>query len=161
MATIYIGIGGNLGDRAGLLARAVEQLSAAFGPIEMSSLYETEPVGYADQPQYLNAVVRAKSSLEPHEILAILQQIELDLGRVRSFPSAPRTVDLDFLFYDGLVLDSDDLTLPHPRLHERFFVLVPLAEIAPNLVHPRLRQTASAMLNELGPARGVQRYDPD
>lgn len=161
MATIYIGIGGNLGDRAGLLARAVEQLSAAFGPIEMSSLYETEPVGYADQPQYLNAVVRAKSSLEPHEILAILQRIELDLGRVRSFPSAPRTVDLDFLFYDDLVLDSDDLTLPHPRLHERFFVLVPLAEIAPNLVHPRLRQTASAMLNELGPARGVQRYDPD
>jgi 2-amino-4-hydroxy-6-hydroxymethyldihydropteridine diphosphokinase len=161
MATIYIAIGGNLGDRAGLLARAVEQLSAAFGPVEMSSLYETEPVGYADQPQYLNAVVRAETYLDPHEILAILQRIELDLGRVRSFPHAPRTVDLDFLFCEDLVLDTDDLTLPHPRLHERFFVLVPMAEIAPDVTHPRLGKTVRELLDDLGPAQGVSRYEPE
>lgn len=138
MPVAYVALGSNLGDRLAILREALRRLRQ-LGRIEaVSSVYETDPVGYDDQPPFLNAVALLRTDLDPNTLLARLLAIEADLGRVRTFPNAPRTLDLDLLFYDDLILNAPDLTLPHPRLHERAFVLVPLAEIAPELIHPIL-----------------------
>ena len=159
MPTAYVALGANLGDRLATLRRAVGRM-VELGTVEaVSPVYETDPVGYADQPPFLNAVVRLVTDLEPEPLLDRLLAVEADLGRVRSFPNAPRTLDLDLLLYGDLVLDTDALTLPHPRLHERAFVLVPLADLAPTLVHPRLGCSVAEHLAGLGPITGVHRFD--
>lgn len=155
MSQVAIGLGSNLGDRLGYLTEAVRRLSAFVGETRMSALYETEPVGHADQPPYLNAVVVGITNLEPFALLRELQQIETALGRVRSFVNAPRTIDLDLLLYDDVVRDTPQLTLPHPRLHERFFVLVPLAALVPTWRHPSLGQTIRELLTSLGAPTGI------
>ncbi len=129
---ICLGLGSNLGDREGNIAAAVARLAAWPGVSveKVSSLYETAPVGYTDQPDFLNAVIAVVTTLGPRELLTACLAVERGLGRERSVRWGPRTVDIDVLFYDDVVLDSDELTLPHPRFHERCFVLVPLAEIA-------------------------------
>jgi 2-amino-4-hydroxy-6-hydroxymethyldihydropteridine diphosphokinase len=141
-------LGSNLGDRAALLRRAASAIAAAVGPIEaQSAVYETPPMYITDQPPFLNAAVRVRTDLTPHAALAALLTIERDLGRARSQRFGPRLIDLDLLLYDDLILDADDLTLPHPRLTERRFALAPLADIAPTWRHPRLGLTASALLS--------------
>lgn len=146
----YVGLGSNLGDRLGYLRAAVRGLSEAGNVVAVSSLYETPPVGYEEQPWFLNAVVAIETSLTPEELLRHLQRLEHAAGRDRPFPNAPRTLDLDILFYDDLVVDRPDLTVPHPRAYERAFVLVPLFEIAPSLRHPTLHQTIGELLARLG-----------
>ena len=158
MATAYVALGANLGDRFATLGEAVRRLGALGAVEAVSTVYETDPVGYDDQPPFLNAVTRLRTRLEPRPLLAALQAIEAGLGRVRTFANAPRTLDLDLLFYDGLVLDEPDLTLPHPRLHERAFVLVPLAEISAGLVHPRLGRRIGELLSALGSPAGVRPF---
>ncbi len=158
VATTYIALGANLGDREATLREGVRQLSALGQVDAVSPLYETEPVGYTEQPPYLNAVARLNTSLSPPELLHALLRIEAGLGRVRTFANAPRTIDLDLLFVDDLVLNDAELTLPHPRLHERAFVLVPLTDIAPNLVHPGLRRTIAELLRTLPYRKGVRRW---
>ena len=133
---MYLGLGSNLGESRQNLSRAVELLSPRVNVERISSLYETEPVGYLDQPRFLNAVLRGTTFLSPEELLSKAKEIEMTLGRVPSFQNAPRPVDIDILLYGKLVIDTPELTIPHPRMEERAFVLVPLAEIAPNLVHP-------------------------
>jgi 2-amino-4-hydroxy-6-hydroxymethyldihydropteridine diphosphokinase len=129
----YIGLGSNLGDREETIRRAVELLGAA----RVSTLIETEPWGYADQPRFLNAVAELETDEPPRALLARLLEIELELGRTREGPRyGPRTIDLDLLLYGDDRLDEPGLGLPHPRLHERAFVLEPLAELAPELVVP-------------------------
>ena len=139
MARAYVGLGANLGDRAATLTRAIDLLADRPGidVVGVSSFRETDPVGYLDQPRFLNAAVAVETSLAPAALLATLLEVERELGRVREGPRyGPRTVDLDLLLMDDLVLDEPGLEIPHPRLHERVFALEPLAELDPELVVP-------------------------
>jgi 2-amino-4-hydroxy-6-hydroxymethyldihydropteridine diphosphokinase len=137
------------------LRQAVRRLRGLGRVTAVSSLYETAPVGYADQPAFLNAVVGLETEYAPRELMAALLAIERDLGRTRSFPNAPRTLDLDLLLYGKTTVDSPDLAVPHPRLHERAFVLVPLVEIAPDARHPLLNESVSRLLEALPDQSGV------
>lgn len=148
--TAYIGLGSNLGGRWATLRTAVGQLCTLGRVTAVSSLYETEPVGYRDQPWFLNAVVILETVLEPQELLHRLLEIERAAGRRRLFPNAPRTLDLDLLLYDAVVMASEELVVPHPRLHERAFVLVPLVELAPDLIHPQFEVPMRVLLDALG-----------
>jgi 2-amino-4-hydroxy-6-hydroxymethyldihydropteridine diphosphokinase len=141
----YVGLGANLGDREATIGRAVELL----GALRVSTLRETEPWGYADQPPFLNGVAEVETDEGPRALLARLLAIERELGRVRDgLRYGPRTIDLDLLLYGDLELDEPGLTVPHPRLHEREFVLEPLAELAPELLVPG-RGPLKALLSRL------------
>ncbi len=149
--TAYIGLGSNLGDRAATLARAVEMLRQSPGveSVEVSSLYETAPMGGPSmQGLYLNAAAAVRTSLAPEPLLDLLLSLEVSLGRERRERWGPRTIDLDLLLYDERVIQTERLTLPHPRMHDRRFVLEPLAELAPGAVHPVLRRTVTELLRE-------------
>ena len=158
---VYLGLGANLGDRQGNLLRAVELL-LQWGQIEeLSSLYESEPVGYLEQPPFLNAVCELTTTLTAEELLAVVKNIESALGRTPSFRNAPRPIDIDILFYGEQVMNSPHLTIPHPGLEERAFVLVPLAEIAPDLVHPVSGITVREMMARLGSLKGVTKWNQE
>jgi 2-amino-4-hydroxy-6-hydroxymethyldihydropteridine diphosphokinase len=148
----YIGLGSNLGDREANLRQALEFLTQTpeTTVVRASSLYDTEPVGVEDQPHFLNAVALVETQLPPQQLLWNLMLIERRLGRVRSHRWGPRTIDLDLLLYDDLVLDEGDLQIPHPAMSKRSFVLVPLVELEPLLVHPVTGETMLALLHRLG-----------
>jgi len=155
---VYLGLGSNLGDRMSNLASAVERLSRKITIKKISSVYETEPVYYKEQPLYLNAVLSAVTELDPFELLNFVKSIESDLGRQPSFRNAPRTIDIDILFYGDQVAETAELIIPHPRIAERAFVLVPLAEIAPRLVHPLLQKKVSELLAVVEGVDGVRKF---
>jgi len=138
MTAAYVGMGANLGDPRAQLLAARDALGRIPDTqvIARSSLYRSAPIGYADQPAFLNCVARLETALPAQSLLAQLQQIERGLGRVRSFPNAPRAIDLDLLLYGSEIVDTPDLTVPHPRMHERAFVLVPLLELDPGATIP-------------------------
>lgn len=138
MHTAYLALGTNLGDRLANLHAASAALAPEMRVVAASPVYETEPWGYADQPCFLNMALRVETELAPLDLLRCLKETEARLGRIPNFRNGPRLIDLDILFYDNLVLETADLVIPHPRLPERAFVLVPLAEIAPDLIHPVL-----------------------
>lgn len=147
----YIGIGSNLGDKQKHIADAIDMLENTQGIIlkVISPIYETKPVGYVEQPDFLNCVAKIRTKLLPDELLEVCMHIENELGRKRTIKWGPRTVDLDILFYGDLVLDSDRLTIPHPLLHERGFVLVPLLDVAPDMLHPKLNVSIRALCEKL------------
>ncbi len=147
LPAVFLGLGANLGDRAAALDRALGLLGAkGFRVRRMSSLYETEPVGGPPQGPFLNAVVEGETLLPPSELLGACLGVEREMGRVRAERNGPRVIDVDILLYGDVVLESDELVLPHPRFHERRFVLVPLAELAPRLRHPVLRASVLELL---------------
>ena len=157
---VFVAIGSNLGDREGNLARGVRGLGArGLRVTARSSVYETDPVGGPAQGPYLNAVVEAQTRLGPEEVLSACLEVEREAGRERGVRNAARTLDLDLLLYGDAVVSTPALTVPHPRLHERAFVLVPLAEIAPGARHPVLGLTAAEMAARCG-ATGVALYGP-
>lgn len=149
MSRAVIALGANLGDRIGTLRAAVEAIAGLGTVLATSSAYETEPVGGPEQPAYLNAVVLLDTSLAPRELLAALQRIEAEHGRTREVRWGARTLDLDIIDIDGLVLDEPDLVLPHPRAHERAFVLVPWLEVQPEAVVAG-HGSAAALLSSVG-----------
>ncbi len=149
MKTTYIALGTNLGDRPANLRSAIASFSPKLRVIQETTIYETPPWGYTDQPAFLNMVVKAETELEPYALLSYLKEKEKNLGRVKNFKNGPRQIDLDILFYDNLILEEEELTIPHPRLHERAFVLVPLAEIAPEFEHFLLKKKISALLQDV------------
>ena len=155
---IYIALGTNLGDRIENLRAAIRSLPPHFERVRPSRTFETPPWGFADQPAFLNMAVHARTSLSPAESLARLKQVEVELGREQTFRWGPRLIDLDILFYDDLVVDTPPLVIPHPRLHERAFVLVPLMDIAPDLVHPAFGKTVRQLLTAVNPS-GIALFD--
>ena len=147
--TVYIALGTNLGERKANLRAAIESMPPIVKVLAKSHIYETPPWGYEDQPAFLNMVVKAETSLEPESLLKYLKQLEVQLGREQNFRWGPRLIDLDILFYDDLVIDTPPLVIPHPRLHERAFVLVPLADVAPDVVHQVIQRKVSDLLLEI------------
>jgi len=158
---VYLGLGSNLGKCQHNLSKAAELLSPYIHVEQISSLYETEPVGYLDQPPFLNAVLRATTYLPPRDLLTQAKEVEKELGRVPSFPNAPRPIDIDILFYGDQVINSPELIIPHPHLEERAFVLIPLAEIAPDLVHPVSGKTIRKMVEKVRGSEGVRKLNKE
>ena len=157
MATAYLCLGSNLGDREENLCQALALLSSDVDVEKLSAIYETEPVGYKEQPLFLNLVCRIVTDLPPHELLCFAKKIETEMGRIPSFPDAPRIIDIDILLYDNSIMETRNLTIPHPRLKDRAFVLIPLAEIAPNLIHPMLSKRIAELANDVRGRKGVRR----
>ncbi len=158
MTEAFIGIGSNLDDKRGNCSRALDTLAAQneITMIHTSSLYHTEPYGDIEQDWFVNSVAKVETELDPFELLKLLKAIESEFGRVRNVKGGPRTLDLDMLFYDDLVLSQDRLTIPHPLSHERAFVLIPLMEIAPHLIHPVFKMSVMELLNDLNDGKIVQ-----
>jgi len=146
----FVGLGSNLGDRFANLSAALDAIERRVGRLTaVSGAYETDPVGLTDQPRFLNAVCLVETALEPQDLLTTMLEIETDQGRVRTVKNGPRTLDLDLLMYGEMVMKKPGLEVPHPRMGERAFVLVPLAEIAPHAVHPVSGLTVQEMLARL------------
>lgn len=160
----YLGLGSNLGDREANLNAAVRRL-AAPGGVEVtrcSWVYETAPWGYGDQPPFLNCVLEVRTTLPPPDLLGLVKEVETELGRESTFQWGPRLIDIDILLYGDqtVSLASPDLEIPHPRLHQRAFVLAPLAELAGDLVHLELKKSIASLEKEVEGKEGVARWGP-
>lgn len=154
---VYLALGTNMGDRAGNLAQALKWLSPQVRILEQSPIYETPPWGYVDQPDFLNQVVMGETDLVPKQLLRFLKGLEARLGRRNSIRNGPRPIDLDILFYDDLILEMPGLSIPHPRMAGRGFVLLPLCDLVPDLRHPLTGMTIREMVLEAD-VIGIHRY---
>lgn len=157
--TIFLALGTNLGDRFENLETAINSLPPDILVQKRSSVYETPPWGFEDQPAYLNMVLQAETGFSPWKLLKTLKKLEGGMGRKHTFRYGPRLIDIDILFYDQMNLEQSGLVIPHPRIAERAFVLVPMAEIAPNFVHPVLQVSIQDLLAEVE-TRGIRRTSP-
>ncbi|HEU23866.1 MAG: 2-amino-4-hydroxy-6-hydroxymethyldihydropteridine diphosphokinase [Mesoaciditoga sp.] len=147
---VYVAFGSNLGDRKENILRAIEEMKKKqMEFLRISTMYETEPYGLKDQPKFINCAALIRTSYAPMELMDMLLDIEKALGRVRNVKWGPRTIDIDILFYDHRIINFVDLIIPHPDLQNREFVLRPLAEIAPDYIHPKLKKSVFEMLNEI------------
>lgn len=159
MSEVWLGLGSNLGDKRAHIQRALDSIGRTCRLIDVSSLYKTEPVGFKDQDWFLNCAAKVATEQRPRPLLESLQSIEQQLGRTQRIKNGPRTIDLDILLYDGLVVEENGLVIPHPRMHERLFVLAPLREIAPALVHPVLGKTIEELAAALRSSERVELFE--
>ena len=159
--TVYLGLGSNMGNRQDNLDRALDLLSQRLRIGKVSSIYDTEPIGNVNQPHFLNLACQAYTRLAPGELLTLAKGIELKLGRVLSKYNAPRPIDIDILFYGDLVIETPELVIPHPRLTGRAFALVPLDEIAPDLVHPVNGKTVKELMGAITEVQDVLKLEND
>ncbi len=158
MKKVYLGLGSNIGDRKANLSRALTLLGDRVKINVVSSIYETEPVGYDDQPKFLNAVCLARTNLGPLQLLSLVKSIESSMGRETGLPNGPRIIDIDIILFGNMSVIDPELTIPHPRMSERAFVLIPLAEIAPaDLIHPFTRERIADMAEEVAGREGVKK----
>lgn len=159
MSIVFIGLGSNTGDKIENIKKAIEELGKVpeNKVVDVSTLYRTEPVGGVDQDWFVNAVAELETTLSPRELLNTLLDIERDLGRIRDVKWGPRTIDLDILLYDDLIMDEEGLSIPHPLLQERGFVLVPMAEIAPKVMHPRLKKDMSEIMKSIHDNKKIEK----
>ena len=155
----YIGIGSNLGDKIAHCEKAISEILNVdrHRLVARSSLFNTRPIGYTDQDWFLNGVIKIETDLEPIDLFRMLKAIEIRLGREETFRGGPRVIDLDLLLFDDQRIETEELQVPHPRFHERQFVLIPLAEIYPNLIHPILKKTVGELLEEIKEDQGVEK----
>lgn len=158
--TVYLALGSNLGDRAANLKTAIGLLAPQMTVLAKSPVYETPPWGHTDQPAFLNQVVKVETHIQPLPLLKHLKRLEVAMGRQPSFPKGPRLIDLDILFYDDIILRDFEISIPHPGVHERAFVLVPLNDIAPDLIHPVTGQTVREMLSAVDQT-GITPFDTE
>lgn len=154
----YLGLGSNLGDRMNNLESAVERLSDEVSLRALSSVYETDPVGYKEQPLFLNAVLSGETRLGPLELLRFVKDIERALGRKDTFHNGPRIIDIDILFYGDLVIKLPDLIIPHPRVARRAFMLVPLSEISSKMIHPVNQRRIIDLLSDVSDFDSVKQW---
>jgi len=157
---VYIALGSNLGNRSKNLAAAIDSMPPHILVKDCSPVYETPPWGYTSQPAFLNQVCKVETYLQPYELLAYLKKIEHELGRKATFLYGPRTIDLDILFYNDLVSKSVDLIIPHPRIEERAFVLVPLIDLDPDLIHPEHGRSVKELLFDLD-TNHIEIFEPN
>ncbi|MCL6576400.1 2-amino-4-hydroxy-6-hydroxymethyldihydropteridine diphosphokinase [Kyrpidia sp.] len=160
MHDVYLGLGANLGDRETYLRQAVTGLQRDLEPIRMklSSLYETDPVGVEHQPLFLNACLFLRTAAPLQVVHQVARDTETRLGRTRTIRWGPRTIDIDILLFDNLVVNTPELQIPHPRMHDRIFVMVPMAELAPELRHPVLGQTMAEIAEQARKKGGIRRW---
>jgi GTP cyclohydrolase-4 len=159
LAIAYLCLGSNLGEREASLSQALTLLSPKVTIDAVSSIYETEPVDYKEQPLFLNLVCRITTDLPPEELLHLAKDIETGMGRVPSRQiNSPRPIDIDILFYEDKIMETQKLTIPHPRLQDRAFVLIPLKEIAPEFIHPKLGKSIVQLANDVKGQKGVRKW---
>lgn len=156
----YLSLGSNLGNREQNLQQAIRRASALGRVVAVSSFYETEPVEYTDQPCFLNCVIALETTAEPAQLMSECLRIEQEMGRQRLVKKGPRSIDIDILLFGNAVVNTPDLTIPHPEMIRRRFVLEPLAEIAPELLHPVSHKTVTLLLAELAAGQRVLKYEP-
>jgi 2-amino-4-hydroxy-6-hydroxymethyldihydropteridine diphosphokinase len=161
MNKVFLLIGGNIGDRMANLAMAVEFIEKYLGKMfQISSIYETAAWGNTHQADFLNQAICIKTSLSPNDLMTQILLIEQKMGRERNIPLGPRTIDIDILYYNDAIVENEQVTIPHPRISERKFVLYPLVEIAPDWIHPSLLKTNTALLKECGDSLAVHKKTP-
>jgi len=159
LAIAYLCLGSNLEAREANLRQALTLLFTKVTLEDVSSIYETEPVGYKDQPLFLNLVCRITTNLSPEELLCLVKDIETKMGRLPSKQrNSPRLIDIDILFYNDKIMETQDLTIPHPHLQDRAFVLIPLVEIAPDLIHHKLDKSIVQLANDVKGQKGVRKW---
>lgn len=158
---VYLSLGSNVGDREAQLRDAMDRLGSAGRVVAASSFYETEPVEFTQQPWFLNCVVALETRQTPHQLMATLLGVEQAMGRRRVQKKGPRSIDIDILLFDDAIVESQKLTIPHPSMHQRRFVLEPLAEIAPQVFHPILGKTICELRQALPPGQKVKRMRPE
>ena len=157
MASIFLGLGSNLGDRESYILQAISYLSPEVHVGQISSIYETEPVGYNKQPWFLNIACSGYTNLNPKPLLNHVKQIEKRMGRLSNFRNGPRIIDIDILIYDDLYMNTKSLTIPHPQLHERAFALAPLAELAPDIILHNGKKTIYQLLSDIGESQKLRK----
>ena len=159
MRDVYLGLGSNIGDKRAHIKRAIERIAELVTVRRVSSFYETAPVGFLDQDWFLNGAIEVETERTARELAPLLLGLELEMGRRREVPGGPRTIDIDILFHGSEVIDEAGLQIPHPRLHERLFVLEPLTELCPDLAHPILGIGVAELARKLAGKQQIRRLD--